>query len=378
MRHKITLLLVLFIILMFYIAQPVFGATNASEATLTLQQAIEMGLKYDRGVKVAEAEIDRTKYIRDDAADKIDFYAVPGATNYSQEYQVSWNSLLNADLSWQMSKKTLESTRDALVLKICQSYWNVQTAEDKVRTQELIEQQALATLQNARAGLRAGTVAPSEVVYAETQWQQAKNNLEAAQHNLNDAYSALNQLIGLDSGSRPRLVEMPEYEPLKVDNLESEVERIVSSSPSVWLAQQKVTIQEWAADMMMFTGQYEPYKAREIAVDQAELNAANTKEIMKQVTRSFYYATMEIEKSYEAAKEGLRKAEENLRVAKAREDAGTAIKTDVMTAEVAVAQAQQAINELTRQHAYMKLAFQKPWAASGSSGSSSVANGAGS
>lgn len=336
-----------------------------------------MGLKYDRGVKVAEAEIDRTKYIRDDAADKIDFYAVPGATNYSQEYQVSWNSLLTADLSWQMSKKTLESTRDALVLKICQSYWDVQNAEDKVHIQELIEKQALANLQNARAGLRVGTVAPPDVIYAETQWQQAKNNLEAARHNLDDAYSALNQLIGLDAGARPRLVDMPEYDPLKVDNLDTEVERIISDSPSIWLAQQKVTLQEWAADMMLFTGKYEPYKARQVAVDQAELNAANAREIMKQVTRSIYYATMGIEESYGAAKEGLKKADENLRVTKARYDAGTAIKNDVMAAEVAGAQAQQTINELTRQHAYMKLAFQKPWAASGS-GSSSATTGAGS
>jgi outer membrane protein TolC len=375
MRYKITFLLVL-LLLNLSVVTPSFAATNNSEGTLTLQQAIEMGLNYDRGVKVAEAEVDRTWYIRDDAADKIDFYAVPGATNYSQEYQVSWNTLLNADLNWRMSKKTLETTRDTLALKICQSYWNVQTAEDKVHTQELIEQQALANLQNARAALLAGTVAPSDVIYAETQWQQAKSNLDAARHSLDDAYSALNQLIGLDPGARPRLVDMPEYEPLKVDNLETEVERIVSGSPSVWLAQQKVTIQEWAADMMMFTGQYSPYKAREIAVDQAELNAANTREIMKQVTRSIYYATMEIEKSYEAAKEGLRKAEENLRVAKAKYDAGTAIKTDVVAAEVAVAQAQQAINDLTRQHAYMKLAFQKPWAASGS-GSGSSATGAG-
>ncbi|MGI9861193.1 hypothetical protein SDD30_07400 [Moorella naiadis] len=49
-----------------------------------------------------------------------------------------------------------------------------------------------------------------------------------------------------------------------------------------------------------------------------------------------------------------------------------ATKADIVAAEMAVSQAQLNLDSLIRQHAYMKLAFEKPWAASGSSGSSTA------
>lgn len=338
--------------------------------TLTLEQAIDLALQNDNELKKAEREIDRTKELRDDAADEVSFTPVMGSS-YDPDYELSWNNLLSADLTWQMSKKTLETTRDALVLKVCQSYWNVQGAQEKVNLQEKLEKQALLNLQNTRAGIQAGTVAPSQLVAAEGQWQQAKNNLLAAQHTLDDAYNAFNQLVGLDAGAKPVLTNKPVYEPLEIPNLDYEVEKVIENSPSTWLAQQRVTLQKWAADMIYFTGQYIPYKARQISVEQAELDAASAKDMMEQVTRNLYYSIRGLEESYQAAQEAVKMAEENLRVTRAKFDAGMATRAEVVAAEVSVEQAQQVLNDLTRQHAYLKLAFEKPWAASGGSSASS-------
>lgn len=375
MRRLCWLLLSLFMIFSFTIPVALAGTADQSEKTLTLEQAINLALQNDKGLKKAEADIDRTKDLRDNAADNIDFLPSSGG-NYSPTYELSWNNLLSADLTWQMSKKNLEATRDAVVLKTCKSYWDVQTAQEKVTVQQKLEQQALLNLQNARAGLQAGTVAPSAIVAAEGQWQQAKNNLQAAQHALDDAYNSFNQQVGLDASARPALADAPSYEPLEVADLNNEVARVVASSPSVWLAQQQVTLKKWAADMMYFTGQYTPYKAREIAVDQAQLDAASAQELMEMVTRQLYFSTKSLEESYQAAQEAVKMAQENLRVTKVKYDAGMATKADIVSAEVALSQAQMTANSLIRQHAYMKLAFEKPWAASGSSsGSTSSSSG---
>jgi outer membrane protein TolC len=375
MRRTSVLLLAL-VLLMVLAALPALAATADYEPpqgqVLTLQKAIDLALRYDKNLQKAAAEVERTKELREDAAKKIDFTPAPGSS-YEPTTELNWNNLLSADLNWRMSKKNLEATRDALVLKVCQSYWNTQTAQEKVALQEKLEQQALLKLQNARAGAQAGTVSPSQVVLAESQWQQAKNNLEAARHDLEDAYVSLNQLIGLRSEERPLLTDNPAFEPLDVVDLEHEVARVVASSPSVWLAQQTVTLKEWAADMMFFTGQYNPYKARQIAVDQAELDAASAADLMELVTRNLYYAARGLEESYRAATEALQMAQENLRVVQVKYDAGMAIKADIQAAEVAVAQAEQAVNALKRQHAYVKLAFEKPWAASAGSGGTSGA-----
>ncbi|MGI9862810.1 hypothetical protein SDD30_15640 [Moorella naiadis] len=107
----------------------------------------------------------------------------------------------------------------------------------------------------------------------------------------------------MDAGEKPILVDNPKYEPLEITNLNYEVEKVIENSPSIWLAQQKVTLQKWAADMMFFTGQYTPYQARQIAVDQAKLDAANASDLMKMVTRQLYYTTKSLEESYQAALE---------------------------------------------------------------------------
>jgi len=39
----------------------------------------------------------------------------------------------------------------------------------------------------------------------------------------------------------------------------------------------------------MYKGEYTPYDARKIEVEQAELNAASAKKIMEEITLSLYY-----------------------------------------------------------------------------------------
>lgn len=365
MRRLNIILLLTVVLSIGFMVPPVLGETNRSTSTLSLQQAIELAIQHDKGLRKAELEVERTEKLREAAADKINFTPLMGSI-YDETTQVNWNNLLSADLTWRMSKKSLEAERDSLVLKTCKSYWNVQTAQEKVALQEKLEQQAFINLQNVRAGLQAGTAAPYQMVEAEGSWQQAKNNLKAARQALEDAYNTFNQLVGLDTTERPLLMDEPVFDPLEVDNLDYMVRKVIEESPSTWLAQQEVTLQKWAADMALFTGEYNPYKARQIAVDQAELDAANAEDLMEKVTRNLYFTIKSLEESYKAAEEALKTARESLRIAKVKFDVGMATRAEVVSAEINVAQAEQALNDLTRQHAYLKLAFEKPWAASGS------------
>ncbi len=343
-------------------APAAIAETVNSEQGLTLQQAVEQALKYDRGLKKAEAVVERTEYLREEAGDRVQFTPIMGEF-YDPITEVNWNMLLSADLTWRMSKKMLEADRDALVLRTCKGYWDVQAAQGKLVVQERLEQQALLNLQNARVGLQTGTIAPYQVATADAAWQQAKYNLGATGQELENAYSLFNQLLGLKADERLVLTDMPAYEPLEINSLNYEVARVIADSPSTWLAQQKVTLQEWAADMMFSSGEYTPYKARQIAVDQAELDAASAEDLMEQVTRSLYHTTKGLEDAYSAAEEALKTAQENLRIVNVKYDVGMATKADVVAAEVAVAQVEHSLADLTRQHAYLKLAFEKPWAA---------------
>lgn len=352
----------------------------AAKDTLSLDEAIKLALEHDRGIKKAAAEIDRTKALRDQAQEDVQFTPVLGGYvgPYGPQIEANWNKLLSYDLAWRVSKRDYEAKIDALVLDVCKKYWDVQVAQSKLTLQEKLKEQALVNLQNARAGVAAGTIAQSILTIAEAQYQQAVKNCELARHELDDAYNALNQTIGLDAGERPELTDDVKFEPLKVDSLEAEVSRVLDKDPNVWKARQNIDLKKWAADMMYFIkGVYTPYEARQKELEEAELDYANAREVMAKFTRTIYYQAKKVEEGYAAALEALKMAGEKLRVERAKYEVGISIKADVLAAEVAVVQAKQALDDLVRKHAYLKLAFEKPWAVStgsGSTGSSGSGN----
>jgi outer membrane protein TolC len=207
-----------------------------------------------------------------------------------------------------------------------------------------------------------GVIADPELVAAEVQFNGAKANVEIARNDLTKAYISFNQKVGLKPEDKPVLSEPAVFEPLVIQNLEHEVSRVLETSPKVWLAKEMVRMQKILADMTMYTGAYTPYKARKISVEQAELDYMNAKDLFKEITRSLYYTVIDLEEGYKAAQEGLRLAEENLRVKKLRFEVGMTTKSEVTAAELDVANAQNNLNDLAYQHAYLKLAFEKPWA----------------
>jgi outer membrane protein TolC len=343
-----------------------FAAAGMATAqdTLALDAAIRLALEHDEGLKKAEAEIERAKAIRDDAQEEVQFTPAQG-WSYGPEIEASWNRLLSADLGWRASVRDYEARIDAIVLDVCKKYWEVQVAQGRLALQEKLKEQALINLQNAKAGAAVGTVAPSALATAEAQYDQAVKNCQQAEYALAEAYAALNQAVGLETNARPELTDGVQFEPLEVDSLEAAVSRVLEKAPSVWKARQNIDLKRWAADMVYFTGSYTPYEARQKELEQAELDYAAARELMAEATRTAYHRARQAEAGYAAALAALKKAEDELRVQRVRYEAGVATKADLVAAEAALVQAKVTLDGLVREHAYLKLGFEKPWAMSG-------------
>ncbi|KAA5805992.1 TolC family protein [Thermoanaerobacterium thermosaccharolyticum] len=345
------------------------NATN-TVASLTLSDATRMALAHDETIKKASAEIDRTKSLRDNAQDAVQFTPAPGNV-YGPQIEVTWTGLLKADLAYRSSLKNYDAKIDTVELDVCKKYWDVQVAQEKLDVQDKLKQQALVNLQNARAGVASGAVAQSTLTLAEAQYNQALNNYNLAQHALDDAYTAFNQVVGLDPSARPQLTDEVSFEPLQVASLDTAVSQVLEEAPNVWKAQQDIDLKQWAFNMMYSSGTYTPYDAREKELEEAKIDYETVKEAMAQATRDIYYKIKQLEEGYNVALEAQKMAQEKLRVANANYSAGTGVKADVVAAEVALSQANEALDELVRQHAYLKLSFEKPWAVSSTSSSSS-------
>ncbi|HHV77475.1 MAG TPA: TolC family protein [Syntrophothermus lipocalidus] len=335
-------------------------AKEPATPELSLNRAIELALTQSESVKKAEKEVDRTEEWRNYRSDQLDYTPTEPPGNALVE--VAWAQLLSADLSWRMSKKSLTAEQDKVALDTCKKYFDVLATQDKVQSAEAALDSARKQLQVARALYNVGMGTQAALTAAEAQYQAAQATLNAAQNDLDKGYVLLNQLVGLWPEDRPVLTDKVDFKALEITNLDYEVEKVLESCPTVWLAQETVTMKKYLEDMTLYTGEYRPYQARKIEVEQAELDALTTKEMFERITRSLYYGVKNLEESYAGAQEAVRAAEENLRVVKAKYEVGLATAAEVAAAEKSLAEAQYTAYNLACQHAYMKLAFEKPWA----------------
>jgi outer membrane protein len=334
---------------------------------LTLEMAVERALKTDSSLKKAKKDLERSVEVKDYLADRIDF--IPTGPVPSSNAESVFLNLTQAEISRNMARRNYTAREDAVVLSVHQAYYEILRNLEKVRVAGLTLENRQWLKQVAYAGQRAGTVDALGVIQAETSWANAKTELESAQKFLDDAYQKFNQIIGLSAKDRPVLVDSPELSPLEVSDLDVEVNAIVTSSPTVWSAEQAVELARLSRRLYDFTNPNvgEPYEVKEIDLKKAEITAGDVKEQMAKQLRTMYYTAKQLEEQYAGIVESIRLAEENLRVAKVRFDVGIATKTDVLNAELALEQARQGLLEIGSQHEILKMAFKKPWAY-GSSG----------
>jgi outer membrane protein TolC len=333
---------------------------------LTVEMAVERALYQDSSLKKAKKDLDRAGEVKDYLADKIDF--IPSKPVPSSDAESRILNLTQAEISRNMARRTYTAKEDAVVLSVYQAYNEILKSQEKVRVAEITLKNKQWLKQMAYAGQRAGTVDALGIVMAETNWAGAKTSLESAQKALEDAYQKFNQLVGLWPEDRPVLVDLPELSPMNVSDLDVEINAVVTSSPTVWLANQSVELAELTKRLYDFTNVSagEPYKVKEIDVEKSKVAAGDVKDQLAKQLRTMYYSAKQLEEQYAGTKESVRLAEENLRVAKIKYDVGIATKTEIMNAELTLEQARQGLLEIECKHQILAMAFKKPWAYGGS------------
>lgn len=368
MRKYLVLLVILSLLLTMPVTlsafaqqEPAATETAQPEATgLTLKQAVDLALVHSESVQKATKEIDRTYELREESSKQIDY--VPAQTAGDPQLEITWSKLLADDLTWRMSTRGLTVAQDKVTLEACQKYWGIMTNLDKVNAAQDAVTKAQWDLRIGKATFVVGMISQPALLAIQAQASQADASLTAAKNELENAYMSFDQLIGAPTTERPNLADTLNYIPLSVDNLNNEIGRIVNASPSVWLAQESVNLQGYYKDMVMYTGQYRPYVVRKIEVEQAELDASSAKKIMEEITRSIYYNAKTLEETQAALQESIKAAEENLRVCKLKFQLGMVTSAEVAAAQTTLSDLKQKNTQTICQHAYLKLAFVKPWA----------------
>jgi len=337
-------------------------AREPATPEFTLQQAVDRALEHSEAVKKAQYDVDRAYELREFSYDDVKF--VPQDNTASPEAEQNYIKFVTSDQNWQSAKKTYDTTKDSVVASVYQAYNAILQAQDNVALLEAQLKSNKEKLRIARIGYRVGTVNQSDLIQAETTAAGTEASLTAARKALDDAYQKFNNLVGLWPNDRPVLIEKPAVTPLVIDNLDTEVQRAIETSPSVFLANMNIDLAK-LKENLYFAGDRsaisEPYEAKEIDIEKANVSLQEAKEKLDKVVRTLYYSILQYEEQYSGKLESKRMAEETLRVTKVKYEVGMATQAEVLAAEVALAQANKDLTDLACSHEMLTVYFRKPW-----------------
>lgn len=359
MRKGIIVLVIVFMVLGLWI--PMVMAKEPMTQEVSLNEAIAMAINNSKAVKKADLGIDKASEQRDYTMRELRYTPIQGGA-YDPRMESALYNAMSTDLQWQMSKRAYDAEEDRLVLDACQKYWNVQKAIINLQSKETALLSAERMLRQIRVMNSVGMATRLSIVSAEGRVTQAKAFSASAQNELNSAYEAFNQLVGLWPQDRPDLNDILEFKFLGEESIDIHVQRVIESSPSVWLAEESVRLAGYMFDPMWLAGQHTPYRVKQIEVERAQLDALSAKDAIKLITRNIYYNIQSMEEAYTATEQAVMIAEEALRVGKLSYQLGLITQAELLEHESNLAETEYKRHEVATQHAYMKLAYQKPWA----------------
>ena len=360
MKKKISCLILTFFLLL-VLTPTTYAEDSSAEMILTLDKAVEMALKKSNKLKEIDYDIERAEEVRKFAADKVNIIDV--GPDPAVRVSTAITTLVATDMGLQMMKKSKDVEIDKMKLNVFKKYTAAITANNDFELAKLQQDKAKRDWQIALLSYDTGLISWSQLKLAEAGNKTANTGYGLAQKKVDEAYQDLNNLIGLKPGDRPILTESVEYVPLEVDNRDNTITRIMDGNPAIWLAEQQANLERVRLNLYSWTDPYrEPYEAKEIDVDKAQLSAVDAKRQMRESLNTLYLQIMQLEDNYKMAEQGLRAAETEFQVKKLQYELGMLSKQDYLAAELDLAKAQNDFSKIVYQHESLKQTFYKPWA----------------
>jgi len=333
---------------------------TSSQSGITIQQAVDMALLNSSSIKMDAYNVQSAQITLDKASDRVGYMP----TGQADEVVIqAVSSLMSANISWSMARKTQDMEKDKIVYSVFKDYMGVLQALESLNTAQEAMSNANRQLLIDSTSFQIGVISQYQLDTDKLQYKNVQNALASAQIGLENAYHSLNQDIGLQPGDRPNLLEKPGYSKLVIDNVEAAAHRATEASPSIWLVDQKIDVAKMQLDLSEYsttTGQ--DYQSRKIEIDKAQLTASSARDSMEQAIRTLYNSIISLEESYVYQQEAVKNAEATLKVVKLKYDLGMVTKTDLQTAQLSLDNARKSLNATIYQHEQLKLAFEKPWA----------------
>lgn len=307
-------------------AQPK-AVRGAEPLALTLQQAVDLALKQSPTILQAQNALEGARLDHEQAVAE-------------QLVRTSALTALQAETNWQIAQKNFELARVDLATAVESAYYDVLRAQQALSLAQANLDQAKKQLEATRTRFRVGMVAQADLLAGEAQVANAQVSVSQADSNLLIARMKLNNTLGLELDREVRLTEDFSYEPLSL-NLAEDLNNALAHRVEIEKAQAAVRLAEKGVEVN--DNDYTP----DIARRQARLDLADARLALAAQRNSI---VLEVQQAFQAvqtaaARQSVQKtlidqAEQNLRAAQLRYNAGAITDIELASAQTALYKAQ--------------------------------------
>ena len=312
--------------------------------------------------------------------------AVETAKSIREEYVNTWELAVAKYYSPDSARSALERTgmsddltSKSLRLSVTESYYNVLKAGAMLKAQQAGVKRAEEQLRTARAMFDAGMVAKTDVLAGEVAVSSARVSLASASKGLKMAKMSLNQLLGYELSRELSLSAGFTYTSLAVEDLDGIVSAAMEKRLDVKSASETVRLAERYRDIsrQFFTPNVWKVRQAEINVESAALGYDLARQAAELEIRLSYEALLEADERYHLTQKTLEQANESLRLAQLRYEAGVGTSLEVTSADSMLRQIEAQAIQSQFDHALAKARFEflKEGGQSAQSGATAASSG---
>lgn len=334
---------------------------DTTTATLTLEDAVKSAEAHSYDMKTAHQNIESNDIRMEEASDNLEY--TPIGTGNGQDDAAARSALkqvASSNINYSMSKKQAEVTSDQVRFSVMKAYHDIFIKQNDVidneESLEVAQMEEQAALVKAKVG-RISEMDKNQITKAR---KEAEKNLQTDRTALSDAWMKLNTLMGKPKDSTYLLVDKPTYTEPEEWDVSTQITRMISSSPSIWLLEKQVELAELDVDLFTFNagGNYE---LTEMDVEKAQTALASGKEQLEETIRNMYSDMERLKEQYHLLEINLQTVEDNLRVTEAKYAKGLVTALDVKKEKNNVNQKKRQLEEIAIQMDQLNYRWNKPW-----------------
>lgn len=341
----------------------VFAAENKDTTldiqSLDYQTAVDMAIKNASSLKKIADQIDVTL---DNKEDLFDGGVRPGDSTQlvvvSAQRLAYLSNIYSLDASYRISKITEDVTKIGIQAAVKNSFTTIllnQSKLDLLQKNYNLQKQLLA---QANVKNQVGVMSNKDLEDLNRQTQQMAEQIKQLQMNIDNAYIALNDLIGTNPEDRYEIVNELEYTPLEMTmSLEMYINRKLSTDQSLQMQQIGVENAEFAAKTISLGTTGSQYRTTELEATNAARDYKNAKEDKEKSIREAYIQLQQLESVRKNLQTDLEKAKSDLEKAEVNFKVGNITKLTLDQATLALESIENSFLENTLNHDLLMFTF---------------------